>query len=324
VFSGIRVRRSIIALAAALCGSACGRGDARDASRARAATAPGIDVTDDAGFHIHLDAPAQRIISLVPSAMETLIAIGAAPRIVGRTRYDVAPEIANLPSVGGGLDPSIEAMVRLRPDLVISWESDKRQQVRERLMELGVPVFILRTQDTTDIFRGILNIGRLSGHDSAAAAIADSVRATLDSVRRLVAGRPAPRVLYVVYSDPPLTVGPNTFTGQLISLAGGESIFADATQNWPNVAMEEIVHRDPDLLIVPVGDSTSNPLERFRSMQGWRDLRAVRNGRVVPVPADLMSRPSPSIAEASRVFLRAIHPEIARPDSSHAAPTSGR
>ena len=87
--------------------------------------------------------------------METLIAIGATNQIVGRTRYDVAPEIANAPSVGGGVDPSVEAMVNLHPDLVISWESDKRQLVREKLVALGIPVFILRTQDTTDIFHGI-------------------------------------------------------------------------------------------------------------------------------------------------------------------------
>jgi iron complex transport system substrate-binding protein len=282
-------------------------------------TQSAIEVRDDAGFTIHLAKPAQRIISLVPSAMETLIAIGATNQIVGRTRYDMAPEIASLPSVGGGVDPSVEAMINLRPDLVISWESDKRQMVREKLTALGIPVFILRTQDTTDIFHGIANIGRLAGRESAATAIATSIRATLDSVRRSVSGRPAPSVLYVMYNDPPMTAGPQTFIGQLISLAGGRSIFADATQDWPNVAMEEIVRRDPDMLVVPVGEFKTNSLERLRTMAGWRDLRAVRAGRVVSVPADLMNRPSPSIAEASRVLQRVLHPEVVGADSSKAS-----
>lgn len=269
-----------------------------------------ISVVDDGGFTVTLPTPAQRVVSLIPSAMETLIAIGATKQIVGRTRYDTAPEIASLPSVGGGVDPSVEAMVNLHPDLVITWESDKRQEVRQKLVALGIPVFILRTQDTTDIFHGIASIGRLTGRDSAATAVATSVRATLDGVRTSVAGKPIPSVFYVVYNDPPMTAGPNTFIGQLIALAGARSIFADETKNWPNVAMEEIVRRDPDMLVVPVGEFKTNALDRFSKMPGWRDLRAVRTHRVVSVPSDLMSRPSPSIAEASRVLRGIFHPDV--------------
>jgi iron complex transport system substrate-binding protein len=331
VFSGIVAKRSIImtalgafSIALSVQSIACTSAATRDQGGHADSAQSAIEVRDDAGFTIRLAKPAQRVISLVPSAMETLIAIGATNQIVGRTRYDVAPEIAALPSVGGGVDPSVEAMVNLHPDLVISWESDKRQMVREKLTALGVPVFILRTQDTTDIFHGIASIGRLVGRDSAAAAIATSVRATLDSVRRSVSGRATPSVLYVVYNDPPMTAGPQTFIGQLLSLAGGRSIFADATQNWPNVAMEEIVRRDPDMLVVPVGEFKTNSLERFRAMAGWRDLRAVRTGRVVSVSADLMNRPSPSIAEASHVLLRALHPELVGVDSSKPLPGAHR
>jgi iron complex transport system substrate-binding protein len=167
----------------------------------------------------------------------------------------------------------------------------------------------MRTQDTTDIFRGIATIGRLTGHDSAATAVATSVRDTLESIARAAAGRPIPSVFYVVYNNPPMTAGPHTFINQLISLAGGRSIFADASQQWPSVAMEEIVRRDPDILIVPEGEFTSNSLDRFNELAGWRSLRAVREGRVVGVSADLMSRPSPSIARAARVLFTAFHPE---------------
>jgi cobalamin transport system substrate-binding protein len=309
-------RRTLPRAAMAVLAIACSRDAARAGDGTPAQSA--IEVRDGGGFTVRLAKPAQRIISLVPSATETLIAIGATPQIVGRTRFDVAPEIANLPSVGGGFDPSVETIVNLRPDLVISWASDKRQQFREKLIALGIPVFTLRTEDTTDIFHGIASIGRLAGRDSSATAVANSVRATLDSVRQSVSGHGTPSVLYVVYPDPPMTTGPRTFIGQLLSLAGGRSIFADATQNWPNVAMEEIVRRDPDLLIVPVGEFKSNSIDRFHGMAGWRDLRAVRTGHVVMVSADLMSRPSPGIAEAARVLRRALHPEVAggRPDSS--------
>lgn len=279
-------------------------------------TGEAIDLTDDLGSTVHLAAPARRIVSLVPSATETLIAIGAAREIVGRTRYDTATVLAGVPSVGGGIDPSIETIVGLKPDLVIAWATDKRGGLRERLGAAGIQSFVMSTEDTTDIFRNIDNLGRLSGRDSAAAAIATSIRATLDSVRASVAGKPSPSVIYVVFPDPPMTAGPKTFIGQLLGLAGGRSIFPTTNGNWPNVSMEEIVKRDPDIVIVPVGEFRNSALSRFRSLTGWRDLRAVKEGRVVSVSADLLSRPSPAIAEAARVLRDAVHPELAAADSS--------
>lgn len=307
MFSNVRVRL-IAPLALAL---ACG-GERADRSASAATPTPAaIELTDDAGQTVRLAQPAKRIVSLIPSATETLIAIGATEQIVGRTRYDVAPEVAALPSVGGGVDASVEVIVSLHPDLVISWESDKRQAIREKLGALDIPVYILRTQDTTDIFKGIAAMGRMAGRDSAATAVANAMRDTLAQVQRSVAGRPIPSVFYVVYNDPPMTAGPKTFIGELIGLAGGRSIFTDTTQLWPSIAMEEIIRRDPDMLIVPAGELRTNSLERFRKLAGWRDLRAVRTGRVVSVPSDLMSRPSPSIAKASRVLRAAFHPEFA-------------
>jgi iron complex transport system substrate-binding protein len=307
VFSGRSLFAHVVAALAVL-GCSSDHSSERSQSTAHA----GIELTDAAGHIVRLDRPAHRVVSLIPSATETLVAIGAAGDLIARTRYDNAPEVAALPSVGGALDASVETIVSLRPDLVIAWQSESRQVTRERLVALGIPVIVLRTEDTTDIFRGIASLGRLTGRDSAATAVASSIRATLDSVHHAAAGRPEPKVLYVGFTDPPMTAGPRTFIGQLISLAGGKSIFTDSSQLWPNVAMEEIVRRDPDILIVPVGDSAANSLERLRKLTGWRALRAVRDGHVVSVSADLLNRPSPSIARSARVLLDAIHPEVVR------------
>ena len=296
---------------------ACARDQTTD-HPTRESTKSAIELTDDAGNPVRLDHAAKRIVSLVPSATETLIAIGARNDLVGRTRYDTAADVAALPSVGGGVDASVESIVNLRPDLVVTWQSDARQVVRERLIALGVPVFVIKTEDTTDVFRGIASLGRLTARDSQATAVATAVRSTLDSVRRATAGRPMPTVLYVGYEDPPMSAGPTTFIGQLISLAGGRSVITDSSQLWPNIAMEEIVRRDPDILIVPVGETTKNPLVALRERTGWRSLRAVRLGHVVSVPADLVNRPSPSIAQSARVLLSALHPELA--DSTRRPP----
>lgn len=303
MFSALRVRKLLCVVLLAAC--------SKEQAPGAASAAATIELTDDAGYALSLDAPAQRIVSLVPSATETFVALGAREQLVGRTRYDVDSSVMALPSVGGGIDPSIEAIVALKPDLVISWESDKRQIIRTSLARVGIPVFVVRTQDTTDVFNVIKHLGRIAGRDSQAIIISAAIRATFDSVRASVAGIRAPRVLYVAEDQPPVTAGRETFIAQLIRVAGGESIFDDLDQLWPNVSMEEIVRRDPDMLIFPAGEF-SKPLERVRAQQGWRDLRAVREGRVVTVPVDVVSRPSPSIAMSVVLFRDVIHPDAKR------------
>jgi len=279
------------------------------ARRGDAKAAASIVVVDDIGDTIRLAAAAKRVISLIPSATETIIALGATDRIVGRTRYDVAREVESVPSVGGGMDPSIEAIVSLHPDLVVGWTDDKRRVTRAQLARLGIPVFALRTQDTSDVFRGIGNLGKMLGHDSAATALASSIRTTLDDVRRAVAMRPQRNVMFVIYPDPPMTAGAGTFVDQLIGVAGGRSVFADLREPWPTVSMEEIVRRKPDLLIVPQGEFKANAIEQFRSRHGWSTLAAVRSGTIATVSANLTQRPGANIGEAARALQAAIHPE---------------
>jgi len=278
------------------------------ADRAPSHAPASITLVDDAGDTVRLAKAAQRVISLVPSATETMIAIGATTRIVGRTRFDAATEIANLPSVGGSVDPSIESIVALHPDLVIGWGTQIREIVRAHLASINVPVFEIRVQDTSDVFRAIGNLGKLVARDSAATVLASSIRATLDSVRTAVANVPARDVMFVIYPDPAMTAGPHTFIDELVGVAGGRSVFHDLPDQWPTVSMEEIVRRRPELLIVSQTDS-ANALQQFRSRPGWRDLAAVRAGNVATVSANLTQRPGPRIGEAARVLQLAIRPE---------------
>jgi iron complex transport system substrate-binding protein len=283
-----------------------------DAAHTRAADASaGITLTDDNAHEVHLARPAQRVLSLIPSANETLIALGAAPLIVGRTRYDVAPEIAGMPSVGGGLDPNVEEIVALKPDLVVAWESDKRQTIRAKLLALGIPTFSLRTQDTTDVFRSIANLGKLVGKDSAARALTDGIHAQLTDVKESVKNLPKTSAFYVVYNDPPMTASPITFIGQLISVAGGTSLFVDSLPLWRTVSMEEIVKRNPDVIILPTGEFKSNSAALMKQRPGWRDVGAVKKGHVVTVTADLLSRPGARIGDAAKVLRAALHSEFA-------------
>lgn len=273
-----------------------------------------VAAVDDGGREVRLPRPARRVVSLLPAGTETLFALGAGDRVVGRTRYDAEPHLAHLPSVGGGLDPSLEALLALRPDLVLAWESPGGSPLRARLEALGVPVFALATRDTAAVFRNIRNLGRLLGRDPAAAALAERVRAELDAVRASVPPGPRPSVLYVVSLDPPILSGTDNFLAELIEVAGGEPVPVSAPQAGasPQVSLEEVLRLRPDVVILPVGEDPGDTPARLRTSPGWRDLEAVREGRVALVPAALMGRPGPALGEIARRMRAAIDSASAR------------
>jgi iron complex transport system substrate-binding protein len=277
----------------------------------RASTDSAISVVDATGRTLRLPRPPRHVVSLVPSATDIVVGLGATGQLVGRTRYDTDPAVAHLPSVGGGLDPSLETLLSLHPDVVIVWGADGPAATRSMLEQAGVPTFAARSEDTTDVFTTTARLGRLLGRDSAAARLSERMRAELAAVRRSVAGRRSPTVFYVVATAPPTTAGPTTFIGQLIEVAGGRLLFADVAQLWPTVAIEEVVRRQPDVVVLPRGGDALGSPSALRGMAGWRELRAVREGRVVTVPAELMNRPGPRIGEAAALLRDALHPGVA-------------
>ncbi|HEU4557538.1 MAG TPA: cobalamin-binding protein [Longimicrobium sp.] len=302
------VRFALPALAAVLLAS-CGA----ETGERRAPSTPAdssVSVRDDAGRTVTLPRPARRIVALVPAVTETVIALGGADRLVGRTDFDKGPVVERLPSVGGGLDPSIEKLVALRPDLVLGWETTGRAELRDRLTALGIPVFSVKLEDTTDVFRSISNLGRLTGTERTAHSLAAAMRGELSEVRASVNGAPRPSVFFVVWNDPPMTAGQRTFVSQVIEVAGGRNVFGDQQALWPNVSLEEIVRRQPDFVVVPIGEQGTVRLEGLKTAVGWRELKAVREGRIVPVPAQVVNQPGPHLAQAARAMRDAIHPEL--------------
>jgi len=305
-----RLQSITAALAAALL-AACGTGgDTGARGKAASAADSSVSVVDDAGRTVTLRGPARRIVALVPAVTETVIALGGADRLVGRTDFDRGAAVERLPSVGGGLDPSIETLVSLRPDLVLGWETSGRTELRDRLTALGIPVFSIKTEDTTDVFRSIRNLGVLMARQHAADSAAAAIRAGLDEVRASVAGAARPTVFFMVWNDPPMTAGPKTFVSRVIEVAGGRNVFADQAALWPNVALEEIVRRQPEFVVVPIGEQGTVRLEALKKAVGWRELRALREGRAVSVPAQVVNQPGPHLAEAARAMRDAIHPEL--------------
>ena len=180
--------------------------------------------------------------------------------------------------------------------------------MQAQLTRAGVPTLAIALQDTTDAFRALALLGDAVGARGTAAQLADSLRLTFAATRASVAGMRAPRVFYVVFNNPPMTTGPNTFIAQILALAGGENIFADSPTNWPTIPMEELVRRDPDVIVLPVGEMPDSAVNRLHVMPGWRDLRAVRDGRIVRIDANLASRPGPNMGRAAATLRNLLHP----------------
>lgn len=264
----------------------------------------GIVVHDFAGREVRLDAPAQRIVSLMPTVTDLLIALGEHDRLIARTDYDTDTLIAHLPSLGGGLTPSVEWLASQQPDLVISWPDQGARSLVRQLARVDVPVYNARSESVDDTYRILADVGVLLDVQARADSLSNSIRTQLDSVRSHTSKLPVD-VVYVVGIDPPMVAARGTFIDELITFAGGRNIFGDL-KLWPQVNLEELVQRDPAVIVISDTDTT-NPVQLLRRMPGWRDVAAVRNRRVYRVSPWFFNRSGPTMPDAARELARFFH-----------------
>jgi iron complex transport system substrate-binding protein len=281
-----------------------------DASAASARSATPITVTDDAGATITLTKPALRVISMIPAQTEVVKILCGVECLVARTQWDKDPALAHLPSTGNALTPSVEWLAAQHPDLVIAWPDNGARNVIDQLRPLDIPVYSSRVETLPEIISMIRRIGTLLGRSDRADSLVNSINAQLDSVRAAVAKLERPTVLYALSTDPPMVAGPNTFVSAVIDIAGGRNVFADLKQLWPQVALEDIIRRDPDIIFLPVGESSSGSAKQLAQLAGWRTLRAVREGHVYEVNADLFHRPGATVGVVARTAASLIHPPV--------------
>ena len=306
-----------VLLAAALAGCTDPRTSAAGDVRADTAAAPDAatarTVRDDAGRTVTLPRPARRVLSLIPAQTDVVVRLAGAGVLVARTAWDHDPALAHLPSTENALAPSVEWIAALAPDLVLAWPDESSRTVIARLESVGIPVYASSVESLADIDTMILRLGALLGRERAADSLRTAVHAQLEAVRTRVAGRPRPRVLYAVSLDPPMTVSDGTYLGELLAVAGGDNLFADLNTLWPQVGLEEIVRRAPGVIVRPAESAEEDVLALLRRRAGWRDLPAVRAGRVHAVDVNLLNRPGARIGEAAEVLARAIHPQAFEP-----------
>ena len=275
--------------------------------------AAGITLTDGLGREVKLESAAQRVVSLAPSNTEILFALGAGDKVVGRDEVsDYPAEALALPTVGGWSGFSAEAIVALKPDLVLAAEINSPELVAE-LEGLGLTVYYLSNPKTLEeLYVNIEIVATLTGRD--ATKLTDSLKARVAAVDEKIMPLSArPSVFYEVdATDPskPYSVGPGTFIHLLINRAGGANAveLAGITDPYPQISLEQLVIAPPDIIIL--GDSMwGTTAESVAARPGWDTLKAVVDGKIFPFDDNLVSRPGPRLIDGLEALARLLHPE---------------
>jgi iron complex transport system substrate-binding protein len=281
------------------------------ASPASAPSLSKIEVTDEVGRRIAVPVPVRRIVSLAPNLTETIFALGAQDRLVGVTDYcDYPPEARQKTSVGGAVSPSIEQIVALKPDLVLAQAiTMNRRETVDALERLGIAVYSANSRSVDGILESTRHIADLVGAGDASAVLLKSLRTRLDDLKLRLAGRPLRRVLFVVWSDPLVSIGRQTFIADALRLAGAESII-ETEQDWPRLSLEEVVRLQPEFLVFASSHSESvrTTVEELSERPGWRGLDAILHRRIAAI-SDAINRPAPRLVEAIEDLARQLHPD---------------
>ena len=277
-------------------------------------TAFPITVTDALGRQVTITAPAQRIISLAPSTTEQLFAVGAGDKVVGVTIYDnYPPQVQQIERVGGYVAKSIsvEKILSLKPDLVLS-RGPIQLSVVEALERVSLAVVAIEPHTVEEVYAVMILIGRLTLREPQASTIVADMRQRVNRVREQVAAIPAEQrvtVFYKAYDEPLIAAGPATFIGHMIELAGGINIFADRPEHYPQISAEEVLRRNPAVILGPVIQGGNLSRAQTLSRPGWQHLAAVKNHRIHLLDDDLVSRPGPRLAGALEIMARTLYPE---------------
>lgn len=252
-------------------------------------------VVDDAGDTVAVRVPPRRIASLIPASTELLFAIGAGDALVGRTAWcDYPAEARAVADLGDGINPNLEAILARRPDLVILYNSAQHAAPADRLRSLGVPTLRLNTDALGDVGRLAKLFGRLTGRQREADSLAAAYDTALAAASRPARGE-APKVLLLVWEQPPMTIGRGSFLNDLLERAGGANLFADVAATAGSVSIEAIAVRDPDLILTTAAGPSA-----FARRPEWQVVSAVRERRFLHVTGSEFERPSPRAPAAIR------------------------
>ena len=269
-----------------------------------------LSIVDDYGRNVKLSGTAERIVSVSPTPTEILFAVGAGSQIVGVDDYsDYPAEVANLTKVGS-YTLNLEVIISLDPDLIVCSDLVPRAQLDQLATQQGIPYFIFATRTMEDVYKDIRLAGGLTGHTTEADQLATQLQIRVNAVtsKTLAANVSKPDV-YIEYY-PLWTYGPGSFGDDLIRLAGGENVAANASNEYPELTSEYIIAQDPEMIVYTIGPMTTTTKADIAGRAGWGGISAVADDNIYSIDDNLLSRYGPRVVDGLEQLAEMIHPEL--------------
>ena len=274
-----------------------------------------LTLEDDLENEITLKEKPQRIISLSPSNTEMLFALGLGDKIVGVTKSANYPQAAlKKEKIGTITDPNVEKIVSLEPDLVVASAINKMQSIN-KLRELGIKVAGFNPGTVNETILTIKKLGKITGEVKKAQDVVTDMYMNLVDIKNIVdshlQNHKRKNVFYELWDNPLMTAGDNTFVDDLIELAGGINIGAQARGKWPQYNLEKLITEDPQVYIsTPHSSQEKVTVASIKNRDRFKIITAIKKGNIQIVNQDIVNRPSPRIIKGLKIFVKAIHPEL--------------
>ena len=258
---------------------------------------------DDMGRKVYINKPPTRIISLAPSIAEILFYLGLGDRVVGVTNFcNYPPEATKKEKIGLLLDPDIEKIISLKPDMVFATTEGNRPQVVELLERFNIPVYILSPHSIEDILKDMVSIGKIADIKNDAYLKVKRLRDRISRIKNLAESKKPVKTLFLISLDPVISAGNGSFIDDIITLAGGINIVDPSLVAYPRINEEMVLLRQPEVIIGP-----PHVINALLSDNKWHNVRAVKSHKIYKINQDIISRPGPRIIDALEVIYSYLH-----------------
>ena len=267
-------------------------------------------VTDEVGRRVEIPSDVKHIVSLAPNLTEIVYALGYGNLLAGDTDFcDYPQDAAKKPHVGGPINPNLEQVVALTPSLILAAKSINRKETVDALARIGLPVYVTDPHSVDGMIASVEHVGTVLHAGNMTAPLVADLRARLADLDRRLADSAPRRVLFVVWTSPLISIGRDTFIADALRHARAQSVVDTATE-WPRVSLEEIVRLQPEFLVFASAHAADmqQEIEMLRTRPGWRDLKAIRNGKIVVI-SEAINRPAPRMVDAIEQLAHALHTE---------------
>jgi iron complex transport system substrate-binding protein len=267
-------------------------------------------VQDETGRSVRIPVPVRRVVSLAPSMTESIYALGMDELLVGDTDYcDYPADAVKKHKVGGAINPSLEEIAALKPDVVLVTKGLNRLETVEALDRLGIAAYATDPHTVDEIRSSVHRLAEVLGNAGAGEALDNELLQKETGLRERLQNVALKRVLFVVWTDPLISVGKQTFIADALSHAGAVSV-VESSQDWPQMSLEEMVRLQPEVLVFASGHSeaVTRDVEALSKRPGWNDLDAVKHRRFAVI-SEAVNRPAPRLLSAVEDLARQLHPE---------------